>query len=698
MVTPATPRRPVTDVYHGLPIVDDYRWLEDAGDAEVRSWTEAQNARTRAYLDALPDRAAIHDRIKALYEARSADYLALTRKGGKLYAIKDHPPKPQRLLVTLASADDRTTERVVLDPNQRNPGGTTAIDWYVPSQDGRLVAVSLSENGSEQGELHVFDVETGRESGDVIPRVQYPTGGGSAAWLADGSGFYYTRYPHAGERLPGDLNFYQQVYRHRLGTPTDQDEYCIGREFPRIAEIHLEASEDGRFVLAIVANGDGGEYAHWLQVPTGGWRQITRFEDRVTQARFGPDGALYLLSLLDAPRGQILRLPLDDVAGLSLSDARRVVAEGTASIQDFDVTDNLLYVAGLDGGPAELRVYDHAGRDQGALPIPPVSSIGQVVHLGGDTILFRSSSFVAPPAWYAFDPAHEEPQRTDLYVVPPADFSDVEVVRDHAISKDGTRVPINVIKPKGLALDGNTPAILYGYGGYGISLSPAFSVRRRAWLDQGGIYAIANLRGGGEFGDDWHEAGKLTRKQNVFDDFVACAEFLTGSGHTRADRLAIEGGSNGGLLMGAVLTQRPELFRAVVAYVGIFDMLRVELDPNGAFNVTEFGTVTDAEHFSVLSGYSPYHHVVDGVAYPAALITTGENDGRVNPYHSRKMIARLQAASSSDRPVLLRTSASAGHGLGTALREVIAQDTDVFAFVCDQLGIRFNRGHQEAIG
>ncbi len=283
--------------------------------------------------------------------------------------------------------------------------------------------------------------------------------------------------------------------------------------------------------------------------------------------------------------------------------------------------------------------------------------------------------------------ADEEPAKTALIVTSPADFGDVEVTRAFATSRDGTQVPLNIIHRKGIALDGANPMILYGYGGFGISLTPTFSVRRRLWMDYGGVFAIANLRGGGEYGEDWHLAGNLTRKQNVFDDFIASAEYLINSGYTQPAKLAIEGRSNGGLLMCAAITQRPDLFRAVIAHVGVYDMLRAELEPNGAFNVTEFGTVRNREHFDALYAYSPFHRVVDRTAYPAAMFVTGENDGRVNPANSRRMAARLQAATNSGRPVLLRTSVSAGHGMGTALNERIAEDADVFAFLIDQLGI-----------
>jgi prolyl oligopeptidase len=363
-----------------------------------------------------------------------------------------------------------------------------------------------------------------------------------------------------------------------------------------------------------------------------------------------------------------------------------VVPAGDAVIQSFTPTATRLYIVELIGGPTRVRVLDLQGREQETLPTPPVSSASRPVRLDADEVLFRVSSFVEPPAWYRHAPG-EAPRRTALVVTSPADFGDAEVAREFATSPDGTRIPLNVIRRKGTKLDGSNPTLLYGYGGYGISLSPAFSARRRPWLDHGGVLAIANLRGGGEYGEEWHQAGNLTRKQNVFDDFVACARHLIAAGYTNLGKLAIEGGSNGGLLMGAALTQHPELFRAVVAHVGIYDMLRVELDPNGAFNVTEFGTVTDPEQFRALHAYSPYHRVADGTAYPAVLLVTGENDGRVNPANSRKMTARLQAATSSDRPILLRTSATSGHGIGTGLNERIDQDADVFTFLFDQLGM-----------
>jgi prolyl oligopeptidase len=603
-----------------------------------------------------------------------------------LFAFKNQPPNDQPLLVSMESPHDPSTEQVILDPNKLDKTGTTSIDFYVVSPDARLVAVSLSEGGTEDGEVHLYEVASGKSLPDVIPRVNGPTAGGDVAWTADGSGFYYTRYPGSNERPPEDIRFYQQVYYHRLGTPIEEDTYAIGQEFPRIAEIEFETSDDSRYVLAKVANGDGGEYAHYLLDPSGEWNQITQFSDMINQARFGPDDALYLLSHKDAPRGKVLRLPPGKT---KLSQAETIVTESKVVIQRFLPTATRIYVRDLVGGPSQIRVLDHTGSFQELIPTIPVSSVREMISLGGDSILYRISGYIEPPVCYTYAPSQREPLRTELQVTSPADFSDVEVIRKFAVSKDGTQVPLNIIRRKGTKLDGNNPTILYGYGGYGVSQTPRYDRTLSLWLDRGGVYAIANIRGGGEFGEEWHKAGNLTNKQNVFDDFAACAEYLIEAGYTNPSRLAIKGGSNGGLLVGATMTQHPHLFRAVVCLKGVLDMLRVELDPNGAFNVTEFGTVEDPEHFRALYAYSPYHNVVDGTRYPDVLITADENDGRVNPSNSRKMVARLQAATTSESYVLLRMSSGSGHGIGSALSEDIALYADTYAFLFDRLGVDF---------
>jgi prolyl oligopeptidase len=382
--------------------------------------------------------------------------------------------------------------------------------------------------------------------------------------------------------------------------------------------------------------------------------------------------------------GKIVRVPLSRP---NLAEAKTVVPESKVAIQDVEPAATRLYVIDQTGGPSEVRVFSLDGTARGSIPLPPVTSVRAVVRTKADEVLINTATYLSPPAWTRFDGAAGKLTPTALKERAAADFSDCEVVREFATSKDGTKVPLNIIQRKGTKLDGNNPVVLYGYGGYGVNLDPAYNIALRPLLDHGIVYVYANLRGGGEFGEAWHRAGMLTKKQNVFDDFAAAAQWLIEHRYTSAARLAIEGGSNGGLLMGAELTQHPNLFRAVVSHVGIYDMLRVELQPNGAFNVTEFGTVKEADQFRALYAYSPYHHVTAATQYPAVLFLTGANDPRVDPSHSRKMTAELQA-SGTKRPVFLRTTDAAGHGIGTALSERIAQQADVTAFLIDQLGVR----------
>jgi prolyl oligopeptidase len=692
---PVAAKKPVTDTYHGVQVTDDYQWMEKADDPEVKAWVAAENKRTRAYLDALPDRAPIEKRLTELFSKVSPSYASLVSRPGILFALKFQPPKQQPMLVTLTSAMDIGSEKVLIDPNALDPKGKTTIDWYVPSLDGKQVAVSISENGSEDGTLYIYNTATGERLPDKIPHIQYPTAGGSAAWQADGKALYYTRFPRTGERPEADLNFYQQIYRHVVGDPDSKDVYVLGKDFPKIAEVHLETSADGRYTLASVGNGDGGEYAHYLldaSAETPAWRQITKFSDRVKQVAIGRDHALYLQSVLDAPRGKVLRIKLD-APSAELKDASVIVPESEAVIQSLDPAGAHLYVTELLGGPSRLMRFDLDGSNPQEVPLPPVSAVQEADPLrdkgpADDRLLFRQTSYTTPFAWYLYDPATNSEKITALVGTSPVDYSDIEAVREFATSKDGTKVPINILRRKGTKLDGSNPVLLGGYGGYGISLSPRFSFTYRLWFDRGGVAVIANLRGGGEYGEAWHKAGNLTHKQTVFDDFYACANYLVKAGYTNPGKLATEGGSNGGLLMGAFLTQHPDAARAVVSHVGIYDMLRVELDPNGLFNTTEFGSVKDPEQFQALYAYSPYHHVQDGVKYPAVFFLTGDNDGRVNPANSRKMTARLQAANASSYPILLRTTSAAGHGIGTALTEQIAQQSDVFAFLFDQLGMK----------
>lgn len=678
-----TPRVPVTTTYHGVDVTEEHRWLEDRSSEATTAWTRAQQQLTRAFYDALPWRDLVHARVEQLLRAERTTYRALTSGGGTFFALKEQTPRQQPFLVALTDLDDLATETVVVDPDALDPSGETTIDWFVPSPDGRRVAVSLSEHGSEDGSLHVLDVGTGEVVGDPVPHVNLM--GGSVAWKHDGSGLWYT--------LCADpAGFRQQVWFRDLGDlsgSSDRLDVPQGFVDEVIAENVLSASPDGRWLMDRVQRGDGGQWQVFLrsQDPGGGWWQVADVPERCTYAVLGDD-VLYLLSRQGAPKGRVLRLPLTE--GVTVAVAEEVVAESDAVIDDLAVTRGAIWLACMDGGPQQLRVLDLDGAPLPAPEVPPVTSVSsysaRLARLGADRVAWSQESFTHPPVWWvAADGA--APRRTALATTTPVDLSGYDVTREFATSCDGTLVPLNVIAAPGTPRDGSRPALLTAYGGYGISLVPRFDPEPLVWLEQGGSLVIANIRGGGEYGEAWHHAGRLATKQTCFDDFIACAEHLHDTGLTHRDRLAVMGGSNGGLLMGAVLTQRPDIARAVVATVPVMDALRSETTTNGRFNTTEFGTVEDPELFAALLAYSPYHHVVDGTEYPAVLLTAGEHDTRVDAWHAKKMTARLQQATTSGRPVLLRLE-SGGHLTGS-LDQTIDEVTDLFAFLFDQVGLGY---------
>jgi prolyl oligopeptidase len=694
---PDTPKKPVTDTYYDVKVTDNYRWLDTLDDATVKKWVEEQNAYSRAQLDKFKQLPALRKRLKELMSAASASYGGLQYRGDVLFALKKQPPAEQPFLVTLKSPDDPDSAKVVVDPNKIDAKGKTAIDFYAPSRDGKYVAVSLSQGGSEEGTVHVYETASGKERPDVIPRVAFPTAGGDLVWDDKDTGFYYTRYPDPDARPKEDLQAYQQIYHHNLGDDPQKDTYVLGKDFPRIGENFLDESPDGKYVLVTTQNGDGGDFMHHLRTPDGMWIQLTKFEDQISAPAFGApgDNSLYLLSRKDAPRGKILRLPLDQP---DMKNAKVVVPESEIAIDalkfgpnrlvtGFTPTASGLYVIDVDGGPSRLRFVTRDGKAS-VVPLPPVAAVEDVVPVKGDAVLVQVETYRQPRTWYSFTKDASELKKTKLASTSPADFSDCEVLREFAMSKDGTKVPMSILRKKGTKLDGTNPTLLTGYGGYGVSSTPRFKAATRVWLEQGGVFVVANIRGGSEYGEEWHKAGNLTKKQNVFDDFAACAQKLIDLKYTTPAKLAIEGGSNGGLLMGAMVTQHPELFRAVVTHVGIYDMLRAELHPNGAYNVTEFGSVKDPDQFKALYAYSPYHNVKDGTAYPAVFLLTGIHDGRVDPANSLKMAARLQAATSSKNPILLQVGGS-GHGIGDSLSTAIDKQADVYAFLFEQLGVEY---------
>ena len=677
---PPTPKKPVVDLYHGVSVTDDYRWLETAKDPAVKAWAAAESAYARKFLDSLHSRAAVLDQLHAWDKKRQITYGGFVSRPGVIVAMKNDPAKQHPVLVAFRSLDDLRSERILVDPDQIDPAHTTNFDFFAPSTDGRYLAVSLSTGGSESGDVHIYETATGKAIADVVPRVNGGTAGGSVAWNADSSGFFYTRYPRGSERPAADIDFYQQVWFHRLGTPIEADTYAIGKEFPRIAEVALASSHDGRSIAATVENGDGGEYEQWLLTPGQPWHKLAGYADSIAQLAFGFNNDLYLLSKQNAPRGKILHLRLDQ----TLSAAQVVDPQSDVVIEDFIPSPAGLCVIEMAGGPSRLRFLNNDGTDPREVALPPVTSVYGISRLDDGALLISLGGYLTPPGYYRFNPRSNDLTPTTFHSTSPVPTDPYEVVRDFAVSKDGTKIPINIIRRKGIALDGSHPALLTGYGGFDIATRPGFSGSRFILLQRGFVFAEANLRGGSEYGEEWHDAGRLTRKQNVFDDFAACAHYLIDHKYTTESKLGIEGGSNGGLLMGAELTQHPGLYRAVVSDVGIYDMLRNELTPNGSFNITEYGTVKEADQFRALHAYSPYHHVQSGTRYPAVLFLTGDNDPRVDPMNSRKMTAALQATVTK-QPVLLHTSGTSGHG-ASSKDEAFSDIADSDAFLIHELG------------
>jgi prolyl oligopeptidase len=624
------------------------------------------------------------------------------RNGRFFYLQLDRTRQQQAVLITSTSLGTANSPpvnaKVLLDPTVLDPSGHTSIDWYKPSLDGSLIAVGLAVGGSERSALTVFQTSTGKQVGSAFVPMGFPGAERSLAWLPGNKGFLYAGYdPGVAAAAQSTVLENQKVFEHLLGTSQQEDRVVLEKGLTRLAQIALDSDPTGKWIVASAEDGDGGKYANFVRMLDGSWQQISTYSDEVVAVTPGTpeEDALYLTSLKDAPRGKILKVSAKSPL---LSNARVIIPEGTASVEHDDpggdsdrvvVTSRRLYVTTIDGGPNRLQAYDHNGRFLEDVPLPPVSEVSAVVPLGAEDLAIRISGFLSPTAYSTYQ-AGPQAKLQATALSQPASRILAGYVADQAFatSKDGTRIPMNIVHRRGSAMDGTVPTLVYGYGGYSVNMSPEFldNIHWRPWLQQGYTLVVTNLRGGAEYGDSWHMAGNLTRKQNVFDDFSACAQYLVDQHWSSPAHMAALGGSNGGLLMGAEITQHPDQFRAVVSLVGIYDMLRVELDPNGQFNTTEYGSVKDSAQFRALYAYSPYHHVVDGEKYPAILMETGDNDPRVNPAQSRKFTARLQAANGSLYPILLKTFADAGHGASSS-SDTQQETADTFAFLFQELGV-----------
>ena len=673
-LSPSTRRGDDVSVIHGVRVPDPYRWLENADDPEVDKWIVAQNRYAEAVLGAVPQGEALAARVRELAitsTTRSSPRLA----GGTLFYMEETPPQPQPVLMAQKWPDGKA--RVLVDLNA--DGGGTAITGYWPSPSGRYLVYGTAEGGSELTTLHVLDVKAGKLMRDALPWAGGGTTPSDVAWDASERGFVYVRFPPPAKGKSVQ-QFDAALAYHLIGQPASTDKVVFGAEYSRIAEYRLLESSGARR-LALLANaGDGGPADVYLRDGTR-WRKLLGADADVRGAAW-IGRRLVVQSFADAPRGKLLALGADGKFA-PLLEQREGAIQNVAPVADGFL---VVYSAGPDWWVEQFDAKATFVRRL-ALPDSGISIGGIASEAGQGKALVTWSGWTIPSRWSEFD-ATDGKLATRFEVKPAADYSGVEAHRIEGVSKDGTRIPVTVLAMKGTTPDGRRPTILYGYGGFDLPTAPRFVGANLAWLEKGGVYAYANIRGGNEFGQAWHRAGQKLDKQNVFDDFHAAAAALKTNGWTDRNHLGIMGGSNGGLLMGAQIVQHPGDYGAVVAMVGIYDMPRHETEfANGAYNVPEYGSIEDEAQFKATLAYSPLHHVTPKTAYPAVLMTTGANDSRVAPWQSRKFAAALQQASNSGQPILLLTRMDAGHGIGAPFAQRVGNTAVALSFFAWELGL-----------
>jgi prolyl oligopeptidase len=676
---PETRVEALVETLHGVKVGDPYRWLEQGDSNEVRAWTDAQNAHTRRALDPLAGRERITQRLAQLLSIGTLG--APDPRRGRYFFTRREGRQNQPVLYVREGA--RGAERVLLDPNALSADGTIALDWWYESQDGKRLAYGLSEGGNEQSTLYVLDVDTGRNLKDKIPFTR----AASLAWLPAADGFYYTRFPAPGAVPKGEENYHRRVFLHRLGDDPGRDAEVFRREEKPTEWPSVGLSRDGRWLTVSVSRGPGKNdlYLRDVRDETSAFVAVAEGKDASYTGRVA-DGRLYILTTEDAARGRIFETA---AANPRRSAWRELIPESQdVGISSFTILDEQILVHGLSRAASRLRAFKRDGTFLREVKLPALGTAGGVSgEEDGVEAFFSFASYALPPVVYRYDAATGALSEWARVDAPTVDAKAIEVKQVFYQTKDGTNVSMFVVHRKNLKYDGANPALLYGYGGFNVSQTPAFNRGLNLWLERGGVYAVANLRGGGEYGEGWHKRGMLGLKQNTFDDFIAAAEYLVKQKITSRERLAIQGGSNGGLLVAAAMTQRPELFRAVVCSVPLTDMLRYQRFLIARLWIPEYGTADDPRQFAYLRAYSPYHRVAAGAKYPATLITTAESDSRVDPLHARKFAAALQAASASAHPILLRVETRAGHGAGKPLTKQIAEATDVWSFLFWQLGV-----------
>src|SRR6266571_1120 len=679
---PQAAAKPGFDMFHGTKVVDNYRWLENGNSPETQKWVEEEMSYTRGMLDRLPGRDSIHKRLTELLSIGSVTAPIIA--GRHYFYTKREGMQNQPILYVREGLNG--PDRVLVDANQLAADGTIALDWFQPSENGKYVAYGTSPSGSEMSTLHIIETKTGTVLPDTIERTR----AASIAWKLDNSGFYYTRYPKKGDVAEGQEVYNRHVFYHALGSDPAKDPVIFGKGRDPEDWPEVDLSNDGRWLVITVAQGwtKTELYLQDLQAATPPVR-ITEGKNFLYSGQIF-NGKLLITTNEDAPR---YRQFVAEASAPSRANWKEIIPQNDAVLQGVAVVNGLLLAQYEKNASSQLKLFDVDGKLRGDVGMP---AIGSAVGLGGKwnrkEVFFAFHSFTIPDSIFQIDLATRGTSLWNKVDAPGIDPAKYQVEQVWFNSKDGTRVPMFVFHEKGLELNGKNPTLLTGYGGFNVSLTPNFVGDRYLWLEHGGVFAVANLRGGAEFGEDWHRAGMLDKKQNVFDDFISAAEFLIADKITDKDHLAIQGGSNGGLLMGAAFTQRPDLFRAVVCQVPLLDMLRYQNFQIAKLWIPEYGSADDPKQFDWLYAYSPYHHVKAGAEYPAIMFMTADTDTRVDPMHAKKMAALMQAeaknGASKERPILLRIEPKAGHGAGKPITKQIEEGTDIYSFLFWQLGVQ----------
>jgi prolyl oligopeptidase len=667
------------DDYHGVKVADPYRWLEDTDSADTHGWVEEENKLTFGYLEQIPYRKAIRDRMMKLWNFER--FTVPQKQGGRYFYQHNNGLQNQNVL--LVSESLNAEPRQLLDPNTLSSDGTVALGGEAITDDGKLMAYGTAASGSDWQEWHVRDVDTGKDLPDLIKWVKFS----GASWSKDGKGFYYSRYDEPKGTALRDANYFQKLYYHALGTPQSEDKLIYERPDNKELGFGGSVTNDGHYLVIFVFQGTSPKNRLYYKDLTKPDSEVVKLLDEFdAQYQFvDNDGPVFWIQTdLDAPRGKLIAIDTQHPEKVSW---KTLVEQSADKLENASVVDNLFLLGYLKDAKTEVRVHDLQGKFLRNVDLP---GIGTAEGFGGkrkDKETFYSfTSFISPTTIYRYDPAAG---KSTVFKQPKVDFDATKYETKQVFyhSKDGTRIPMFLTYKKGLKLDGQNPTLLYAYGGFDISLTPGFSIPTVVWLEMGGIYAQPNLRGGGEYGEDWHLAGTKAKKQNVFDDFIAAAEWLVANKYTSTPKLAIRGGSNGGLLVGAVLTQRPDLFGATLPLVGVMDMLRFQKFTIGWAWTSDFGSSDNADDFKALYAYSPLHNLKSGTKYPPTMIATADHDDRVVPGHSFKFAATMQADQAGPAPVLIRIETKAGHGAGKPISKTIEEMADEWSFVAYNLGM-----------